>query len=55
MPSIARQRLQSQQLAQESIDGQTYWLPRALPGIRPSLAWLHFLPGFDEYLRSYQR
>jgi len=43
-----------EQLARESIDGQTYWLPRALPEIRPSLARLHLLPGFDEYLLSYQ-
>lgn len=44
-----------EQLVQASLDGQSYWLPPRSPeGLRPSVGRLHLLPGFDEYLLSYQ-
>lgn len=42
------------QLAQVDIDGQTYWLPDSGVVEMSSAPWLYLLPGFDEYLLSYQ-
>jgi hypothetical protein len=52
----ARQGLESARgkLAQEGIEGETYWVPpnRRLPPPSPSAAWL--LPCFDEYIVGYK-
>jgi hypothetical protein len=52
----ARQGLESvrEKLAQEDIEGETYWLPpkRRLPPPSLSAAWL--LPCFDEYIVGYK-
>ncbi|NTV15747.1 MAG: winged helix DNA-binding domain-containing protein [Desulfobulbaceae bacterium] len=42
------------QLAQLAIGGRSYWLSGSSPDEKPSKARLHLLPGFDEYLLSYQ-
>lgn len=41
-------------LAQETIEGRVYWLPRSLSKTVKPPTTAHLLPGFDEYLLSYQ-
>lgn len=41
-------------LAEEVIDGQSYWQSPALPRVQADSASVHLLSGFDEYLVSYR-
>jgi hypothetical protein len=41
-------------LAQETIEGRVYWLPRSLSKTVKPPTKAYLLPGFDEYLLSYQ-
>jgi hypothetical protein len=41
-------------LAQEVIDGKTYWFSRELPPTTKKSAVVHLLPGFDEYMLGYR-
>jgi Winged helix DNA-binding domain len=43
-----------QHLAQEKIDGQTYWFPRSESAIRPMSQTAYLLPSYDEYLIGYK-
>jgi hypothetical protein len=43
----------SPNLAQEEIDGQTYWGPRSVPGSVEPSPTAHLLPAFEEYLLGY--
>lgn len=45
--------LVASQLAQESVDGQAYWMARDLPALNPVSPTAHLLPGFDEYMLGY--
>ncbi|MGD0728743.1 MAG: winged helix DNA-binding domain-containing protein [Candidatus Micrarchaeaceae archaeon] len=40
-------------LAEESIDGITYYMPKHIPKLRSNDNSVHLLPAFDEYLVSY--
>lgn len=44
----------SAQLANETINGKTYWMRPDLPELRNIAPALHILPGFDEYLLGYK-
>jgi hypothetical protein len=41
-------------LMQETVDGQTYWLPRAMPVSHRLPRSVYLLPNFDEYLVGYR-
>ncbi len=42
------------ELVQESIDGQIYWLNPSTPTLHKESASLYLLPGFDEYMLGYR-
>jgi hypothetical protein len=42
------------QLAEEAIDGTTYWFSPETPGIQKSSPGAHLLPAFDEYTVAYK-
>jgi len=41
-------------LAQETINGQTYWLAEAPPATKDSSTTAHLLPAYDEYMVAYK-
>jgi len=43
-----------QSLAQETINGQTYWLAEAPPATKDSSPTTHLLPAYDEYTVAYK-
>jgi hypothetical protein len=46
-------KLAASQLAQETVDGQVYWMPRDMPAVHPVSPTAYLLPGFDEYMLGY--
>jgi hypothetical protein len=54
--AAARQGLEmvEAQLAQENLDGQTYWFAPALPATKIVSPTVHLLPAFDQYLLGYR-
>jgi hypothetical protein len=41
-------------LAQETINGRTYWLASSTPATKDSSATAHLLPAYDEYTVAYK-
>jgi hypothetical protein len=51
--SRAGLEMASPHLAQEEINGQTYWGPHSVPGSMEPSPSVHLLPAFEEYLLGY--
>jgi hypothetical protein len=41
-------------LAQENINGQTYWLPASMPAAKDASPTAYLLPAYDEYTVAYK-